>query len=275
MKMKLTFKTVYEDKEVELAVLHPTVEQRNVGQIEYNKAFSAALANGSLLRLKLDQYMKDQGLWNDKKQQEYEKLNKDIRDAEIKLEKGGIKKSVAKDICIQLIKDRGSLRELISERSALDNVTVEGQADNARFNYYVSACTVYNDTGKPFFKDLKDYLNRGLEPATIEAASNLMGLLYGIDSDFESKLPENKFLQKFHYVDEKLRFINEDGHLVDINGRLVDEDGRFVNEAGEYVDADGNLVDYDGNLSGEPLPFLDDEGKPIVEEESKELTKTE
>ena len=40
------------------------------------------------------------------------------------------------------IKTQRDMRDLISVRTSLDNHSAEGQADNARFNYLVSACGV-------------------------------------------------------------------------------------------------------------------------------------
>jgi hypothetical protein len=89
-------------------------------------------------------------------------------------------------------------------------------------------------------------------------------MLYCLDNDYEEKLPENKFLKQYKFVDDKLRFINKEGKLVDEEGRLLDENGRFINDKGEYVDKDGNLVTLDGEYVVEFKPFLDDSGKPII-----------
>ena len=123
---------------------------------------------------------------------------------------------------------------------------------------------MYTDTKEQYFKSYEDYLNRSSDPVAILAAQNLAGMLYGLENDYEDKLPENKFLKQYKFVDSKLRLINKDGHLVDENGRLIDETGRFVNEKGEFVDKDGNLVDNQGDYLLDFKPFLDDNGQPII-----------
>jgi hypothetical protein len=152
----------------------------------------------------------------------------------------------------------------------LDNHTAEGQADNARFNYLISSCLVYSSNKEKYFKTYEEYLSRASEPVAIKAAQVLANMLYGLDNDYEKKLPENKFLIKYKFVDDKLRLINKDGHLVDLEGRLVDSNGRYVNEKGEYVDKNGVPVDINGDYITDFKPFTDDEGNPVVLEETKE-----
>jgi hypothetical protein len=101
------------------------------------------------------------------------------------------------------------------------------------------------------------------------AAQNLANMLYGLDNDYESNLPENKFLKKYKFVDEKLRLVDKKGRLIDNEGRLIDESGRYVDENGSFVDKFGNKVDADGDYIVEQQPFLDDDGKPIIIEEMK------
>jgi hypothetical protein len=95
-----------------------------------------------------------------------------------------------------------------------------------------------------------------------------------LDSDFEKKLPENKFLLDYKFINDDLRYVNNGGKLVDEDGRLVDENGRYVNEEGKFVDRDGNLVDEKGDYIVDFSPFTDDEGKPVVLEKPKNDTST-
>lgn len=178
--------------------------------------------------------------------------------------KGGFSLKEAKNLAIEMKKTREEVRELISVRTSLDNHSAEGQADNAKFNYLVSSCVVYKENNQKYFNGLEDYMNRSDDPAALLGAQKLANMIYGLDNNFEKNLPENKFLQKYKFVDDKLRLINKDGKLVDIEGRLIDENGRFINEKGEFVDKYGNRVDKDGEYVVDSQPFLDDDGKPIV-----------
>jgi len=266
---KKVFKVTLDSKEMELCVIRPNVKQRQEGQKTYNKAFRDAVESGAILRAKVNNVMREQNLWDDNKEAQYKKLVEKINSNERKIKSGGIKLSEAKDLALQMKKDRAELRSLTSERSSLDSNTAEGQADNAQFNYWVSACTVYSDTGKTYYANYEDYLNRDDDPVTNPAASNLALMLYNLDPDYEKKLPENEFLKKYKFVDQDLNFVNKSGHRVDSEGRLVNKDGRYINEKDELIDIHGNLVDEKGEYIVEFTPFLDDEGKPLAEKAEK------
>lgn len=261
---KRSFKVLVNNKEIELEVRSPSLADQREATKVYNTAFSDALKAKAVVRAKLDDLLIEQGLWDDSKQMRYSMLQADILEGERKLAKGGISLQEAKRIALHMRKLREDLRDLISVKTNLDTHTAEGQADNARFNYLVSACTVYKENNSKYFSSYDDYLNRAADPAAILAAQNLAGMLYGLENNYEEKLPENKFLKTYKFVDSQLRLINKEGKLVDADGRLIDENGRFINEKGEFVDKNGNLVTADGDYVVEFKPFVDDNGNPVV-----------
>jgi hypothetical protein len=265
--MSETFKTKIQDKEVTFLVKMPNLQNQREGQKVYNQAFSDAVKSGSIVRAKLDDLLTEQGLWDDTKQARFLAIQRELNDSEKKLAVGGISLKEAKNIAISMKRVRDELRELISVRTNLDTHTAEGQADNSRFNYLVSCCVVYNDNKKPYFNNYEDYLNRSSDPVGILGAQKLASMLYGLDSDFEKKLPENKFLLDYKFINDDLRYINKESKLVDEDGRLVDENGRYINDDGKFVDREGNLVNEKGDYVVDFSPFVDDEGKPIVLEQ--------
>lgn len=244
-------------------------DQREAQKI-YNQTFSDAVKSGSIVRARLDDLLTEQGLWDEVKDNRFKQIQKELLDSEKKLSKGGISLKQAKSVAIEMKKLRDELRELISVKTNLDSHTAEGQADNARFNYLVSVCVVYKDTKKPYFKDYEDYLNRASELVALLGAQKLASIMYGLDSDFEKKLPENKFLIKYKLVNDNLQYVDDKGRLTDEKGRLIDANGRFINEDGKFVDAEGNLINEEGDYVVEFSPFLDDNGKPIIEESIQE-----
>lgn len=264
------FKVKIEDKEVEFVVKSPTLQNQRDAQKVYNQAFTDAVRSKCIVRAKLDDLLKEQGLWNETKQALFVALQKELSDGEKRLAKGGFGLSEAKTLALRMRTVRDEIKDLISVRTSLDNHSAEGQADNTRFNFLVSACVVYKDSDQPYFSNMEDYLNKADDPVAILGAQNLANMLYGLDNDFEKNLPENKFLTKFKFVDAKLRLVDKQGRLVNEEGRLIDETGRYVDEEGNYIDKDGNRVDEGGEYILESQPFLDDEGKPIVLEEEKE-----
>jgi len=271
MKTK-TFKVKIEDQEVSVMVRSPSVQDQKEATKAYNTAFSDALKAKAVVRAKLDDLLVEQGLWDEAKQAEFNKLQSEILESERKLAKGGIPLSQAKDIALNMKDLRDKIRSLISVKTNLDTHTAEGQADNARFNCLVSACTVYEDSKQSVFSSLENYLERSVEPVALLAAQNLANMIYGLDNDYENNLPENKFLKQYKFVDSKLRLINKEGKLVDSEGRLTDEAGRFIDKDGNFVDKFGNRVTEEGEYIVDAKPFLDDDGKPIITEEIKDET---
>jgi hypothetical protein len=265
-------------KKKRLVVILPNAKINKDAQLVYNQSFSSALKSGAILRQKLDQVMREQGIWDDVKQKEYDQIMVDINDNEKKLASGGIALSEAKAVAVEMRELREEFRGLISERTSMDGNTAEGQADNARFNYLVYACLL-NQEGKRVFDSFEHYEEKADEPYVVKSAGALAEKLYGLAPDYESNLPENKFLQDYQFVDKDLRFVNDDGHLVDLEGRLIDEDGRFIKYEDDgnkvYIDIDGNVVTVEGEYKMDFSPFLDDTGEPVPVPEKEETAETE
>ena len=263
------FSTVVGGSEKHFVVRSPSLNDQREAQKAYNQAFTDAIKSKSIVRAKMDDLLEEQGLWDKDKQVKFTSLQQELLDGEKRLAKGGFSISEARNLALKMKEIRSDIRELISVRTSLDNHSAEGQADNARFNYLVSACVVYKDSNEPYFKNLEEYLNRADDPVALLGAQKLASMIYGLDNNFEKTLPENKFLQKYKFVDEKLRLIDKKGRLVDADGRLVDDNGRFIDDQGNFVDKYGARVDEEGDYVVETEPFLDDDGKPVVLEETK------
>ena len=265
-------------KKKKVVLILPNAKINKDAQLVYNQSFSAALKSGAILRQKLDQVMREQGIWDDTKQKEYDQIMVDINDNEKKLASGGIALSEAKTLAVEMRGLRDSFRGLISERTSMDGNTAEGQADNARFNYLVYACML-DQEGNRVFDSFDHYEERADEPFVVDGAAALAEKLYGLDPDYDKNLPENKFLQDYSFVDKDLRFVNDEGHLVDLDGRLVDDDGRFIkydNDGNKvYIDIDGNVVTEEGDYKMDFAPFLDDSGEPVPVPEKEEKAEAE
>ena len=292
-----------EGKAVKVKIRTPTAIQYRDSQIVYNKAFREALDSGALLRQKINDYMTEQGIWNEKKEETQKEFISKIGEKERLLKGGGIKLSEAKEIALELRDLRDEFKVLLAEKNALDQNSAEGQADNARFAELVRLCIINPGTNQPYFPDQQAYDASADQAWVLEASSELANILYGLDPDYENNLVENKFLKEFNFVNEDLRFINDDGHLVDSEGRLVNQDGRFIayrtkkgkqdqdeneiyfvtalgEEVVESVDEDGDTVWVTKSLANQKRqPFLDETGNPIVKEiqekESKQEEKSE
>jgi hypothetical protein len=296
---------------VKVIVRSPTVEDYKDSQLEYNKAFREALDSGALLRQRLTDYMREQGIWNDEKQKKSEEYVERIRNMEDRLKAGGIKLSEAKKTALELKSARAEFQLFLAEKNSLDSASAEGQADNARFNKLVRLCVLDEKTKLPFFKrdnkkaEEEAYNASSSEPWLIEASAELANMLYGLDPNYNNNLEENRFLKEFKFVNDDYQFIDNDGHPTDSEGRLVNEEGRyvayrseeakktrdesemyFVNKNGEEVvlitGSDGEEEWVKATLK-ERKPFLDEDNNPIINEASdqeekpakKRKTKTE
>jgi len=248
---------------VEYVVERPGSSVLAQSQLEYSKAFAKAVANKALLRKTLEHVMREQGLWDDDKQSEYDDLIKTVNTNLRKLQEGGCHIQEAKRFAIAIREARSKLRELLIDRNELDVNTAEGMAENTRFNFMVTECFKDVKTGKKVYDSVDAYLNDNNERA-LEAAGKLSSMMYGIKSDFEKHLPENKFLVEYGFMDEEFRYLDEEGRFVDDEGRLVDEQGRYIDEQGNFVDVDGNPVDEEGEWIVETRPFFDSSGKSVV-----------
>jgi len=263
-------------EEKEFAVVKPNVQQLKEANKIRSQVWNRAFEEGNLLRRQLDDELKNRNLWNNKLQAEYDTLQHEVLQNTLTLEKGGIKLSEARAIAIETAKKRQEMVEMLVARSELDNHTCEGQADNERFNYLFANCLVYNDTGEKVYPNgIDDYMKDADNEYAVKGATEFYYLMSNTES-LDDKLPENQFLRKYKFIDENQRFTDRK------TGRLVDEDGRYIDEFGFFVeyDEDGNSyrVTVDGekisNLidtqeDNEPLPFLDDDGTPVSDEEVK------
>lgn len=258
---KRTFKIEISGIEKEIAVKLPNAKQKKMSNILYAKSFKDYVESGLFVRDSLESHMRSNGLWDDKKQKMYETLQDTILKYESILNRGGIKKSEGRQAAVDLIRARRALTILLAERNHLDRMTAEGMADNDKFNYLISACTVYNDTGTPVFKNLEDYEERAEEMVANKAATTLMAMLYELEEDFQQNLPEQKFLRKYNYVDKDSRFINDAGELINMDGQRVNEEGYLIDDSGNIAEEIAEDL--------KPQPFLDEDGQPILDDEAQ------
>ena len=176
-----------------------------------------------------------------------------------------MKLSDAKEIAIKMRIARAELRELISERIALEQNTAESLSDNARFDYLVTRCTFYADSGDLVYNSVEDYSTNSDSEVAFTAATTLAEMMYALEGDFEKKLPENKFLMEFNLVNDDLSLVNSDGETVDLEGTRINEFGQYIDGEGNRTDKEGNLLDKDGNyvLSAK---YVDGSGNSLSQE---------
>ena len=264
------FKKTFTVNNLELAIVKPTQAQLTDAQMKYNLAFNDAIKTKAPLRDKIDDLLREQGLWGTDRQDRFESLQKKVLDAQLKIQRGG-KVNELRPLALDVMKWRDELIDLTSVRNKLDSITVEGISENARLNYLFTICLVYNETGKPYFASYDDYLNSKDESIINESLKHFYAFIIGVDSNVEDTF-EKKFLKRFKFMNDQGLLLNKDGKLVDLQGRTVNEFGQWVNDKNEIVDINNNPIDpITGEFKVECDGFYDDEGNRLdVEEKPQE-----
>jgi hypothetical protein len=254
-----------EEKVVKLVVKRPTNALLSQAQRVSAKVWTDCVRDGIMTKKELEKFMKEQGIWNDEKDTEQKKITEEINRLERELyvsgKNGKLRATEGKNIAIDMRKKRIELRELIAERMGLEQNTAESISDNSRFDFLVANCAYY-ENGQKVYKDMDEYTANSDGEIAFSAATALAQMMYSVDKDFESKLPENKFLKMFKFVNDDLALVNDKGERVDTEGRKIDEFGYYVNEEGKRVDKEGNLLDENGNYIPS-VTYVDDKGKKI------------
>jgi hypothetical protein len=262
---------------VKYKVVRPNIEQVTEGNKIRRETFNSELNSGTLIRDQLEEELRKRKLWSDDREQRYQELRKEIIDMEYSLASGGIKLNEAKKIALSMKKKRSEMVNLLSSRTDLDANTCEGRADNARFNYLFANCLVYEDSGEKYFKNgLDDYVLNMDSPIASVGANEFFYLLSDTEQ-VDDKLPENKFLKQFSFVNESYQLVDKDNRLIDEEVKHVDEYGNYIKWVDDtsfvFVDINGRELDNSGNFKVEFSPFLDDDGNPILLEDKKEEVK--
>lgn len=248
----------------DLLIKKPSGQEGVEAQKVYAKAWNEALKNGAPLRAQVDTLLVERGLWSDTKEKELTSQAKVLQKEIDRLNKGGISLAEGRGIGLAVRNLRYDFNRLALEKSVLDNNTVEGQAEIAKINYLISVCTVYNITKKRVYKDLEQFYNESNEKTAIEASNAFMSFVYNLNADYEKEYPENKFLLKYKFINDKLQVLNDDGKPYDPETNLlINEFGQWVNDKNEFINRDGDVVNEDGTLKVEKCPFLDEHGNPV------------
>ena len=254
------------EKTVKIVIKRPNSAAISQAQRIASKVWSDCIRDGIMTKKELSKFMKEHDIWDQGKDKEQERISNEIISLERKLYIGDgknskLKASEAKDIAIEMRKKRIELRELISEKMALEQNTAESISDNARFDYLVANCTFYENNNK-VYSSIEEYNNQSDSEIAFAAATALAQMMYSVDKDFEAKLPENKFLKEYHFVNDDLALINEKGETVDLEGRRINNLGQYINDDGKRTDKDGNILDDNGNYIPSVV-YVDDKGKKI------------
>lgn len=253
---KLEFKVKVGEEEKNFVVRLPDGKLRKKAREEKARFFRLnALKEDCIFAHQIPDILKKKGLWSEQKEEEIQKVSRSIEELVRKLSKGKTEsvptKEVLKDIVLKEIKPlRNRQLELLGERSQLDSLSIESQAEQAEFNYLVANSTYYNEVEKdgPVYSSVDDYIERADEPYSEEAGKKLAELIGNSNPNWYAELPENKLLIKHGFMNAEGKYIDKDGNLVNSEGKRINTLGYLVNENGEQVDSYGNKIDDEGNV---------------------------
>jgi len=238
------------------------------------KVWTNCTRDGIMTKKELEIFMRNRNIWDAEKDQQQQALVDSIANLERELAlgtDGKLTKKRGKEIAISMRRLRLMLRNLISERLSLEQNTAEALSENAKFDFLVANCVYLEDGTTKVYNSLEDYSAKADDEVAYASANALAQMMYSIDKEFEEKLPENKFLKKFNFVNNDLSLVDAENNLVDIDGKRIDDQGYYLNEDGNRVDMEGHILDADGALAFQ-AEYVDEEPES-VSTEVKEKTK--
>lgn len=248
-------------------VKKPTAKETSDAKVHSNRLAARLLTPDEsgqitvILRSQILDRLRTMGVWSKEQEEELKNLSNDVFRKERLLACGGrdgVTKTQARQMALEIRKLRAKQGELLSKSRELDNVTLESQTEQASFDYLMSKC-VLNDEGKCVFNSVEDYKDSSSQPYLYDSALALARAIFGSDEDAMKKLPENAFLIKYGFADEKCRLIDKSGHLIDEEtGKWINDEGYFVNDKDEPIDRDGNRLTTAGDILEEFVEFAED-----------------
>lgn len=249
----------------EVVVVVPSPSQNVEATKVYNRKWKEYVNSDIMTNRELSEVLTKRGLISTDRDQKLLALQKDILETARKLKSGknGFKSlEEAKQAAWDSKGKRLDMLRLLSETNEYAQHTAEAMAENDRFNYLVSVCSLQDD--KPYFDDLEDYLVRREDKDVFLIAGKFSALINSYEEDTSFQTEEDKFLFRYGSIDSKGRKINEQGKLIDSEGRLIDENDRYVNDVGDFVDMNGNPVDADGVYVVDFEDFTNESGEVIT-----------
>lgn len=255
--------------DLKLKVIRPNNRIAHIANMAFNRKQAELIREGGkdgrlLLRSELESELEKLGVWTREDKLRMEKIGIELRTHELLLQRGGLSLNDGRSLAIKMNELRIELFQLYNKRQQFDSSTIESVAADYRFDVMVSECVFYENDQK-YFKNYDDYLDKGNDVASVDAAKQLAQMVYGYDPNFSSKFFENKWLKSAKFVDDQGRFVNKEGKFVTKDGQLINIDGKYLNENGQFVDENGNLVNDLGDfLVNDPKPFIDENGNDVI-----------
>lgn len=253
------FETVdAEGNKIFLAVVRPKPDTEVDARRLYSKTKTRLLNNKEAIpRSRARDLATELGLWSDEKQAQLEAYEKEIARLEDIVHKGRKANLTADDesyisehgmrlfgrhVALNLRRVRFERILLLLETAQLNDIIAEEIAENEMIDFLVSQVTVWGKNegkeslyNKSYFDKYSDFISRKSEDAARKAREEFLNMFNENDPDWEKKLPENKLLIKYGFVNDSLKLVNDKGELVDADWKRVDEEGNYLDESGNPI----------------------------------------
>lgn len=247
-------------KDITLAIRKPLYEDHE----ESDKIYAAKVASlvresnkrKILLRSEVDTFLRDHGIWSREDEKQIETLQLEIETLLNKLRKGGAKLSEGRTIAIEVMDKRKAIVKIMSKRQLFDDTTIESISENERNDYLIYLCTVYADSGKQYWDSFEDMKNDKGSNVYRYASVYAFEFIFNMNPEFEQRLPENKWLKKYGFIDKDLNYIDRK------TGEKVDRNGNPLKKLEDEVMK--GIANLQGDIE-EETPFIDDETGEVVQ----------
>lgn len=263
------FKVVTEDKTYSLVIKRPSPDEID----EADRIYGAKIADlvrdkkhKLLLRDELEGYLRENGIWTEKDEDRITTLYKEIKECLNQLKKGGKKLSEGRAIALKITEKRMDVMRAYQKRQIFDDATIESVATREKNEYLHWAAVVDSETGAKQWENVEAMRQDKDSPIYQESLPVFTKLLYGYDEEVEKSLPENLWLKKYSFVNDKLQLTDRK------SGAFVDREGRPLEERKKEIQADLDI--FSGDIKEEE-PFLEDDTNEPATTLVKEIKQTE
>jgi len=238
------------EEKFQIFVVKPNNDVAGAAERYRSTIWMKCVKEGVPTRKEVENLLKERKIWDKDKDEELKKMREELDVLERQLFLGNgdtkrVKLSEGKDIAIKMRKLRIKMQEFVAVKIDMENNSAEAQAENARFDYYVSACTYDGVSMQKVYSSIEDYNSRSTDATAVAAASKLYEVIYNLNSKTTDNIPENRWLKKFGFVDKDYSLVDKNNNNIDLEGRRIDKEGYYLNDEGKRIDKFGNLLNED------------------------------
>ena len=171
------------------------------GDFIYREYFSKAIRSGVMTNAEALKILKDREIWGDAQEKEIVDLQVKLFELENKLKEQKKRDATSLTLYDEIKEVRKNLQQTNNVRSNVLDNTAESMAAEMRTQFFASECSVYNNTGRKVFSDLKDFLARLDEAVATDCYRQALIINYEkalgitLPKDLsETSLPEDEWL---------------------------------------------------------------------------------